>query len=140
MTNRSLGIIVREQNPLMLAPGDTLRHACQRMWKRRIGAVLVVDAEHRLVGIFTGRDAVRAIASGREPETTTLAAAMTTNPDTIAPERTAIEALRAMQDGGYRHLPVVDDGKILGCVSRGDFEGLELDRLEEETRLWERTC
>jgi CBS domain-containing protein len=140
MTNRSLGLIVREQNPLMLPPEDTLGHACQRMWKRRVGAVLVVDAQHRLVGIFTGRDAVRAIASGKAPETTPLAAAMTSNPDTIAPERTAVEALRAMRDGGYRHLPVVSEGKVLGCVSRGDFEGLELDRLEEETRLWERIC
>ena len=67
MTNRSLGLIVREQNPLMLPPEDTLGHACQRMWKRRVGAVLVVDAQHRLVGIFTGRDAVRAIASGKAP-------------------------------------------------------------------------
>jgi CBS domain-containing protein len=60
------------------------------------------------------------------------------NPDTIPPRQTAIEALRAMQDGGYRHLPVIDGGKVVGVISRGDFQGLEQDRLDEETGLWER--
>ena len=138
MTNRRLGVIVREQDPLMLTSDDSVQHACQRMWKRRVGAVLVVDAKKQLVGIFTGRDAVRTLAEGKEPAVTKLAAAMTPNPDTIGPDRTAIEALRAMSDGGYRHLPIVQDGKILGCVSRGDFQGMELDRLEEETSLFER--
>lgn len=138
MTNRTLGLIVKEQNPLMLPTNDTIREACELMWKRRIGATLVVDTEHRLVGIFTGRDAVRAIANGRPPETTALEAVMTRDPDTIDPGCTAIEALRIMRDGGYRHLPVVRERKILGCVSRGDFAGIELDRLEAETQIWER--
>ena len=43
-----------------------------------------------------------------------------------------------MEHGRYRHLPVVDDGKLVGIVSRFDFNGLELDRIEEETGLWER--
>jgi CBS domain-containing protein len=49
-----------------------------------------------------------------------------------------IEVLRLMQDGRYRHMPVVDAGKVIGIVSRYDFSGLELDRLDEETGLWER--
>jgi CBS domain len=43
-----------------------------------------------------------------------------------------------MEDGRYRHLPIVEDGKVIGIVSRFDFSGLELDRLDEETGLWER--
>ena len=121
-----------------MAANQTVQHACQRMCERRVGAVLVTDAKHRLVGIFTGRDAVRALAECKNLAETTLAATMTPNPDTIAPERTAIDALRAMSDGGYRHLPIVADGEILGVVSRGDFNGLELDHLENETHLWER--
>jgi len=62
---------------------------------------------------------------------------MTTNPDTMSPEQTAIDALRIMWDGGYRHLPVVKEGRILGMVSRGDFKADEQDRLEEERNLWE---
>ena len=63
-----------------------------------------------------------------------------TDPDSIASERNAIEALRMMSDGGYRHLPVVVGGRVVGIVSRGDFKGLELDRFEDEVTLWERIC
>ncbi|MGZ8156401.1 MAG: CBS domain-containing protein [Burkholderiales bacterium] len=138
MTNRKLAAIVKDQNPLTMSASETVQHACQRMWERRVGAVLVTGAKHCLVGIFTGRDAVRALAEGKDPAETTLAATMTPNPHTITPERTAIDALRAMSDGGYRHLPIVAEGKILGVVSRGDFQGLELDHLESEEHLWER--
>ncbi|APR05373.1 CBS domain-containing protein [Thauera chlorobenzoica] len=56
------------------------------------------------------------------------------------PKRTAIEALHMMCDGGYRHLPVVVESKVVGIVSRSDFKGLELDRFEDEQSLWERIC
>lgn len=137
MTNRPLQLIVSHQDPLILAPGRSVQEACQHMWDRRVGAVLVVEDE-RLVGIFTGRDAVRALAEGRNPRDTPLADAMTHDPDGIAPDATAIDALRRMSDGGYRHLPIVADGRVVGIVSRGDFQGLELDKLESETGLWER--
>ena len=138
MTNRKLGLIVKEQNPLTMAESETVQHACKRIWERRVGAVLVTGEQGRLTGIFTGRDAVRTLAESRNAAETTLADAMTPNPDTIAPERSAIDALRNMSDRGYRHLPVVADGRIVGIVSRGDFQGLELDRLEDEINLWER--
>ena len=137
MTNRRIGFIVRNQDPLVLPPEDTVANACRSMCERRVGAVLVAGPDRHAVGIFTGRDAVRVLADNGHAADTPLAAVMTRDPDTIAPERTAIEALRAMSDGGYRHLPVVKDGQIVGIVSRGDFQGLELDRLEEETELWE---
>ncbi len=138
MTNRTLSFIVKDQHPLTMTAEETITHACQRMWERRVGAVLVTGGKHRLAGIFTGRDAVRALAECKDAAQTTLDAAMTPNPVTIGPECTAIDALRAMSDGGFRHLPIVADGKIVGIVSRGDFQGLELDRLENETYLWER--
>jgi CBS-domain-containing membrane protein len=50
----------------------------------------------------------------------------------------AIEALRLKEDERYRHLPIVDDGKVVGIVSRFDFGGIKLDRLHEETGQWER--
>jgi CBS domain-containing protein len=139
MASRSLAFIVKDQNPLILAASQTVQHACKRMCERGVGAVLVTDDKHHhLAGIFTGRDAVRALTEGKNPAATALSAVMTAKPDTITPEQTAIDALRAMRDGGYRHLPIVEHGKILGIVSRGDFKGLELDRLEDETHLWER--
>lgn len=138
MTNRSIAFIVKDQHPVTLAKDDTVQHACQRMCQSRVGAVLVTDGEGALCGIFTGRDAVRVLSEARDPATIPLSAAMTPDPETIAPERTAIDALRLMSDCGFRHLPVTRDGTIVGIVSRGDFKGMELERLEGETALWER--
>jgi len=101
--------------------------------------VLIIEADRRLVGIFTGRDAVhRVLAEGKNAARTILAEVMTRDPDTMPPGNRAIEALRLMEAGRFRHLPIVDDGKVVGIVSRFDFSGVELDRLDEETGLWER--
>jgi CBS domain-containing protein len=109
------------------------------MRDRRVGAVLVTEGDCCLVGIFTGRDAVhRVLAEGKNPARATLGEVMTREPVTIPLGRIAIEALRLMEDGRYRHLPIVDDGRVVGIVSRFDFSGMELDRLDEETGLWER--
>jgi CBS domain-containing protein len=107
------------------------------MWEHRAGSVLVVDEHQRLCGIFTGRDAVRTLADGKDPFKTLLSEAMTPDPVTLTPRSRAIDALRAMTDGGFRHVPVLDDGRICGVVSRGDFSGVEIERLEEEIHLSE---
>lgn len=139
MNFRQLSDIVLHQNPLTLPPSDSVKHACQCMRDRRVGAVLVTEGEGHLLGVFTGRDAVsRVLAEGKSAAKTRLAEVMTPSPDTMPPGKNAIEALRLMQDGGFRHIPVVADGKVVGIVSRGDFRGIELDRLDEETGLWER--
>lgn len=62
---------------------------------------------------------------------------MTKDPVTIGPDSRAIDALRTMSDGGFRHVPVIEDGKIWGVVSRGDFKGMEIDRMDDEEHLWE---
>ena len=136
---RKMSDIVRNQDPVTLRPNATVREACQCMRDRRVGAVLVTDSDRHLLGIFTGRDAVhRVLAEGKSAARTTLADVMTPNPDTIPPGEMAIDALRLMEDGRYRHLPIVDGDKVVGIVSRFDFSGIELDRLDEETGLWER--
>jgi CBS domain-containing protein len=136
---RKMADMVRNQDPVTLSPEATVKDACERMRDRRIGAVLIIEADRRLVGIFTGRDAVhRVLAEGKNAARTTLAEVMTRDPYTMPPGNTAIEALRRMEDGRFRHLPIVDDGKVVGIVSRFDFSGIELDRLDEETGLWER--
>lgn len=136
---RRMSEIVRDQKPLTLSPRSTVKHACQCMRDRRVGAVLVIDKKDRLLGIFTGRDAVcRVLALGKDPAETALAEVMTADPCTMPPSERAIEALRLMHDGGFRHVPVVAGGKVVGIVSHGDFRGLETARLDEETGLWER--
>ena len=88
---RTMSDIVRNQDPVMLPPNATVREACQRMRDRRVGAVLVTDGARRLLGIFTGRDAVhRVLAEGKSTARTKLADVMTCNPNTMPPRKMAI--------------------------------------------------
>jgi CBS domain-containing protein len=131
-------VVTDRQQVLALPRATSVRAAAQAMRERHVGAVLVA-ADDRLEGIFTERDMVnRVVAEGRDPDQTTLADVMTADPDTASPNDTAIAALRRMQDGGYRHLPVVDRGRLIGIVSRRDFHGEEKARLDEESGLWEK--
>jgi CBS domain-containing protein len=136
--NREMAEIIRNQKPLTLPPSATVQEACKLMHTRRIGAILVTSPDGELVGIFTGRDAVRVLAEGKDAKSTHLRQVMTKEPHHLPPRHTAIDALRLMRDGGFRHVPVVHEGLIVGIVSRGDFRGLEQDRLDEETGIWER--
>jgi CBS domain-containing protein len=135
---RHLSDVIRNQKPLTLPPTATVKEACQCMSERHVGAVLVTEKHGRLMGIFTGRDAVyRVLAAGKSAAKTKLKDVMTAAPTTMPPDKTVIEALRLMWDGGFRHVPVTEDDKVLGIVSRGDSKGLEQSRLEEERELWE---
>jgi CBS domain-containing protein len=81
------------------------------------GAIMVI-ADDRLVGICTERDIVfRVVAKGLDADTTRLADVMTGDPQTIAPDKPFGYALLLMHERGYRHLPVVKDGKVIGMVS-----------------------
>ena len=137
MANRKIGNIVKGQNLQVLAEDASVQQACRCMWDCGTGSVLVVDHQQRLTGIFTGRDAVRTLAEGKSAEVTTLAQAMTPNPVTISPNSRAIDALRKMNELGFRHLPVVESGRIVGIVTRGAFKGMEIDQLDEEIHIWE---
>lgn len=107
------------------------------MWECRKGSVLVIDQRSRLVGIFTGRDAVRTLAEGRSADAVPLLEAMTRDPVTVPLSARAVDALRAMSDRGIRHLPVVEHETIYGVVSRNDFKGMEIDRLDEDDHVAE---
>lgn len=137
MTIRRMSEVIRRQ-PVTLPHSATVQEACGLMREHRLGAILVVDERDRLAGIFTGRDAVHLLADGHNPAHTHLAAVMTKNPDCMPPTHNAMEALRLMHDGGFRHVPVVDNGRIVGIVSVGDFKAIEHARLDEETGIWER--
>jgi len=109
---------IMDPRKLILVPGSmTVREAAKLMKTKHYGAVLVTEGDE-LLGIFTERDAVfRVIAGGRDPETTQLVEVMTKEPKTITPDKTFGHAMLMMHEGGFRHLPVVDDGKLVGMVS-----------------------
>jgi CBS domain-containing protein len=139
MLNRPLSELLRGQTPpLTLPPGTTVRKACQHMCERSVDATLVAAGSGPLLGIFTGRDAVRRVlAEARDADRATLAEVMTRDPATVPPQAAAMEALRLMRDGGFDHVPVVLDGRAVGLVTHSHFIGREQMRLEEETRTFE---
>jgi CBS domain-containing protein len=136
-TLRNMCDIIR-RTPITVLPTATVQQACREMYQHRVGAILIVDEHHHLLGIFTGRDAVRLLAEGLNPAHTHLDAVMTRNPSHLPPGHNAVEALRLMHDGGFRHVPVVEGGRLVGIVSHGDFRHFEQARLDEETGIWER--
>ena len=111
----------------------TVRVACRLMTERRIGALLVVE-NNRIAGIFTERDALNKILSaGLDPDTTQLGQVMASNPQTITADKPLSYALYMMAEGGFRHVPVVDqDGTPVGMVSARDALGQDMVDLERE--------
>jgi CBS domain-containing protein len=113
-----------------------VREAAVLMKLKGVGALLVVDDE-RLTGIFTERDALfRVIAPGLDPDRTRLAQVMTRDPRVIEPDRPFGHALHLMYEGGFRHVPVVENGRPIGVVSARDALVPELREflLEMDTR------
>jgi len=119
-------------------PLDATVYQAARLMTQKNCAAVVVSAKGRLEGIFTSGDLVKRVAAAkRDPAKTKLVDVMTRQPETVKPSTRAIDALRMMQDGRYRHLPVVDRDHIVGIVSRRDFFGQEQVIVEEEDRLSE---
>jgi CBS domain-containing protein len=124
--------VIGQQQLVMLPSSATVREAAICMSERQVGAVLVTR-DGALEGIFTERDLLhRVVAPGRDPNGTHLVEVMTKNPDTIEADDYAIQALSRMSERGYRHLPVLDQGRLVGIVSRRDFLGEEIILVEEE--------
>lgn len=137
MQRRVIPDVVSDQELVHLPADENVRAAAQLMRARNVASVLIME-DGRLHGIFTERDMVhRVVAAGRDPDQTPLRDVMTAKPDTISSGTTALDALRLMHDGGYRHLPVVDQGCVVGVVSRRDFLGVEKAQLDDETATWE---
>jgi CBS domain-containing protein len=127
MPNRSIRMIIEQQEAVAVPGTATVADAAQLMKEKQADAVLVVD-QGRLTGIFTERDALfRVVAECRDPRQARLAEVMTADPRTIHPDRPFSEALHVMQEGGFRHVPVVEDGHPVGMVSVRDALGPELE-------------
>ncbi len=111
---------------LTVEPTLELDEAARQMNDRQVGAVLVLTGD-RVAGILTERDILRAVATGNVAGTH-VAAWMTHDPETIGPDDSTGHAASIMIHGGFRHLPVVDDGgAALGIVSIRDLMRVTLD-------------
>jgi CBS domain-containing protein len=132
MFYRPIREVMQAGKSLTLSRDTTVRAAAALMAKAKLGAAMVVDAG-RLVGIFTERDALfRVIANGLDPDTTPMFAVMTAEPRTVSPEDTFGYALVMMQEGGFRHAPVVEDGRPIGIVSSRSVMDPELEEFISE--------
>ena len=121
-----------------LPPSASVYAAAVAMRRQRQCVVLVMTGEC-LEGILTEQDVIRrVVAEQRDPSMVTLANVMTINPDTITAGDLALTGLQMMEDGCYRHLPVVENGRVIGLISRVDFLGEEKTELETERHCWER--
>src|SRR3989442_12682215 len=103
-------------------PTETVGEAVAVMAHHRIGSVLVMQGD-RLLGIFTERDTVRALSQAHDAARDGIASWMTHDPKTAVPEMNTEDALRTMLDNGFRHLPVVEGGRVVGMVSMRDLAG-----------------
>ena len=126
---------VMERRKILTAPPETtVGKAAELMAKKNVGAVMVVEHE-RLIGIFTERDAVfRVIARGRDAQTTRLADVMTTAPLTVDPDKSFGYALLMMHENGFRHVPVIENGKPIGIVSSRHALDPEMEEFVSEAQ------
>ena len=135
MPNRRISNVIAGQSLVTATREMSVRAACRLMAEKRIGAMLVVES-NKIVGIFTERDALnKVLATGVDPDATTLAQVMVSNPMTIGSDKPLGFALAMMADGGFRHVPVVDgNGAPLGMVSARDALGQDMLELEKEMK------
>lgn len=104
-----------------------LTEAAETMVRRWVGAILVLEASD-LVGILTERDVLRAVAAGYAPDAR-VEQWMTRSPDTIGPSEQLELAAVLMHHGGFRHLPVEEDGQLVGILSLRDLMDTGADPL-----------
>jgi CBS domain-containing protein len=133
MPQRPIRKLIAGRPLVTTTPDSTVAATARLMKKKTVGAVLIVEHDGRLAGIFTERDALfRVMAEGRDPKETRVADVMTPHPRTIEPDRPFAHALLMMYDGGFRHVPVVEGGRPIGVVSARDALGPELQEFDSE--------
>lgn len=126
MSGRTVRSIIEGQELITAPKSMPVGEAARLMKSHNVGAILVVEGD-LLVGVFTERDALfQVVAEGRDANTTHLGAVMTRNPRTIEADGLFTLALQIMYEGGFRNVPVVENGRPVGLVSARDALGPEL--------------
>jgi CBS domain-containing protein len=117
-------------------PDATIADVASLLKEKRIGAVVVTEADGRLCGIISERDLARGLANyGSKLLDMKVGALMTSDVVTCSPEDGIETLMQTMTDGRFRHLPVVKDGELTGIISIGDVVKHRLKELEAETHM-----
>jgi CBS domain-containing protein len=135
MNRKIIPDIVKATNILTMQVDDTALDCAKQMAGKNVAAMIVVDSAGKIIGIVTERDLCQKIlAENADAGSIKLGDIMTANPDTLAPDDSAADALELMQTRKYRHLPVVQDGKCMAVVSVRDLYSAVKEALEKEIR------
>ena len=117
-----------------IEPNANLAAAVELLAEKRIGAVVIVGADRRIVGILSERDIVRALAErGRKALDEPVSAAMTRKVSTCHERETISSIMERMTLGKFRHVPVVDQGRLAGIISIGDVVKHRLGEVERDS-------
>ena len=115
-------------------PAATLGEAVRILSARRIGAVVVTGADRRIVGILSERDVVRVLGEkGASALDSPISEVMTRKVTTCGMGDTVAELMERMTEGKFRHVPVVEDGRLAGIVSIGDVVKWRVHEIEDES-------
>lgn len=130
-----LGNILREKGGEVISVAETatLREAAVKLDENRVGAMVILGEAGSVIGVFSERDLVRALArKGADALSMPVGDCMTRAVVTALPSDTIEHAMNAMTDRRIRHLPVVEDGKLLGVVSIGDLVKMRIAEADAE--------
>ncbi len=134
MVIQSVAQIVEHREIPQTSPDETVRKACHVLDRLNVGALVVLE-EDTLVGILSERDVIRkCICQSKRTSDTMVREIMTPNPQVVSVNSGPADALRVMVDGGFRHLPVLSRGKVVGLLSIRDVPTeyrLMLERYKE---------
>jgi CBS domain-containing protein len=117
-----------------IEPGASLAAAARLLAERRIGSALILGADRRLIGIISERDIVQALAArGADALDEPVSGTMTRAVETCNESEPICNIMARMTDGKFRHVPVVDQGRVVGIVSIGDAVKHRLQEMEHES-------
>ncbi len=118
-----------------VTPEMSVLDVARYMSEKRVGAVMVLGADRGLLGIFSERDLMeRVVIRGSDPDRISVREVMTRDVLSAGPDESSVECLKKMQERGCRHLPIIQDGQVLGMLSLRDLMRVEIHEKEEEIR------
>lgn len=126
---------IKGRNVVTIEPDQTLEQAARLLSEKRIGALLVRDAQKPFLGIISERDIVKALsAQGAATLGEPVSRFMTARVTTCTSQTPVNDVMEIMTQGKFRHIPVVEGGSLIGIVSIGDVVKLRLEEIEAEAQ------
>ena len=130
----SIILAAKGREIVSVEPGTTLSSVVALLAERRIGAVLILGVDRRIIGIVSERDIVRALAElGAAALDNPVSRFMTRRVSTCTEGETIASIMERMTEGKFRHVPVVDQGRVVGIISIGDVVKHRLNEMERDS-------